>query len=279
MIGRALTAPILVGAPDVSGKVRRQLASSGSMPTRATSILLLAAALVAGATGGVRADEGRIVSAHAIAPAPADTAPAGAAPADAAPTGAVAPAAASEAPATAPAAPALRAPVGASAVDAPAPEATAAPSPNARAAASGGVTISGFAFHPSALTVHVGDTISWTNDDSASHTATADDGSFDTGTLERGRSGSHTFTRAGTFAYHCTIHPSMHGTVTVLAAASGSAPAGGSTGAPAPGATAPAAPAASAPTLPNTGVDALGLALAGLGLLVAGLALRRVATR
>ena len=70
-------------------------------------------------------------------------------------------------------------------------------------------------FGPAAITVHVGDTITWTNADAAPHTATADDGSFDTGTLARGQSGSHTFTSAGTFAYHCTIHPSMRATVKV----------------------------------------------------------------
>ncbi|HEX7290611.1 MAG TPA: plastocyanin/azurin family copper-binding protein, partial [Conexibacter sp.] len=111
----------------------------------------------------------------------------------------------------------------------------------------------------------------WTNADAASHTATADDGSFDTGTLAQGRSGSHAFTSAGTFAYHCTIHPSMHGTVTVVAS---------TTAAPAPApAPAAAAPAASAPTLPNTGMDALARALAGLAMLLAGLALRRLAAR
>ncbi len=134
------------------------------------------------------------------------------------------------------------------------------------------MTISDFVFRPSAITVHVGDTISWTNEDAAPHTATADDGSFDTGTLDRDGSGGHTFTRAGTFAYRCTIHPSMRGTVTVL---------GSAAAAPAPVAPAPAAgaPAASAPTLPNTGTDALGLALAGLAVLLAGLALRFFAVR
>jgi hypothetical protein len=76
------------------------------------------------------------------------------------------------------------------------------------------------------VTVHVGDTITWTNQDVAPHTATASDGSFDTGNISQGKSGSHTFDTAGTFAYICSIHPSMKGTVTV-AAASGAANPGG----------------------------------------------------
>jgi plastocyanin len=151
-----------------------------------------------------------------------------------------------------------------------------AETPVAHAAATTGATISGFAFHPGAIAVHVGDTISWSNQDSATHTATANDGSFDTGEIAHGASGSHTFTTAGTFSYHCSIHPTMHGTVTVLAAAAAPSPSAapapsGSTTPPASGA---APPAAAAPSLPNTGVDAGGLALLGLGLLLAGLALR-----
>jgi plastocyanin len=72
---------------------------------------------------------------------------------------------------------------------APAPSPAPAPTPVARAAASGGVSIQGFAFHPGSMTVNVGDTVTWTNQDSAQHTATANDGSFDTGTLRRGQSG------------------------------------------------------------------------------------------
>jgi plastocyanin len=106
-----------------------------------------------------------------------------------------------------------------------------------RAAAATGVTIKNFLFAPRAITVHVGDSVSWTNQDSAPHTATANDGSFDTGQLAKGKSGSHTFTKAGTFAYICSIHPSMKGTVTVAAAVATPA---------APGTTTPAAPSAGA---------------------------------
>jgi plastocyanin len=98
------------------------------------------------------------------------------------------------------------------------------------AAADGSVAMAGFAFDPATITVEVGDSVTWRNEDSAPHTATADDGSFDTGNVASGADDSVTFDRAGTFAYTCTIHPSMRGTVVVQAAASG----GGATVTPAP---------------------------------------------
>ncbi len=96
--------------------------------------------------------------------------------------------------------------------------------PNADAAGSA-VSIQGFAFHPSAISVPVGSTITWTNQDSAPHTATAKDGSFDTGTLKQGQSMTVTFSKEGTYAYYCQFHPFMLGTVTVTAAAAPAAPA------------------------------------------------------
>jgi plastocyanin len=77
------------------------------------------------------------------------------------------------------------------------------------------VTIADFAFSPASLTINVGDTVTWTNQDSATHTATATDGSFDTGNLAQGASGSITFDTAGTFNYICSIHPQMTGTIIV----------------------------------------------------------------
>jgi plastocyanin len=77
------------------------------------------------------------------------------------------------------------------------------------------VTIADFAFSPASLTINVGDTVTWTNNDSATHTATATDGSFDTGELAQGASGSVTFDTAGTFNYICSIHPQMTGTIIV----------------------------------------------------------------
>jgi hypothetical protein len=96
-----------------------------------------------------------------------------------------------------------------------------------KAAASSSVAIKNFLFSPRSISIHVGDTVTWTNQDSAEHTATAKDGSFDTGTLKKGQSGFHKFTKAGSIAYICSVHPSMKGTV-VVAAASGTGSGSGS---------------------------------------------------
>jgi len=77
------------------------------------------------------------------------------------------------------------------------------------------VEIKNFAFGPKTLTVKKGTTIIWTNQDSVGHTATSDDGSFDTGLLAKGESESVTFDKAGTFTYHCTPHPYMKATIIV----------------------------------------------------------------
>lgn len=81
------------------------------------------------------------------------------------------------------------------------------------------VQIRFFAYTPQTITVHVGNTVTWTNGDTAPHTATADDGSFNTGMIVQGASASVTLTRAGTFTYHCIIHPDMVATLVVTAAA------------------------------------------------------------
>jgi plastocyanin len=98
---------------------------------------------------------------------------------------------------------------------APPPAASAAPSAAPPAAAGNTVSIASFSFQPAELTVAVGTTVTWTNNDSASHTVTADDGSFKSGTLGNGATFSQTFATPGTFAYHCAIHSSMKGTITV----------------------------------------------------------------
>jgi LPXTG-motif cell wall-anchored protein len=91
----------------------------------------------------------------------------------------------------------------------------------ARAAASKTVTIADFAFSPKSVTIDVGDTVTWRNNDDVAHSATAEDGSFDTGTFAKGESRSETFDTAGTFEYICTPHPFMKGTVNVNAASGG----------------------------------------------------------
>lgn len=99
------------------------------------------------------------------------------------------------------------------------------------ASATSAVSIQSFAFSPVSITVAVGDSITWTNDQAGvPHTVTADAGGFDSGTLASGSQFSFTFSTPGTFTYHCTIHSFMHGSVTVMAAG-GSAPA---TASPAP---------------------------------------------
>ena len=105
-----------------------------------------------------------------------------------------------------------------------APAASAAPSaaasdaaPSEAPAAGGGdaVTIANFAFGPASLPVAAGSTVTWTNNDSAAHTVTADDGSFDSSNIAAGATFSQTFDTAGTFAYHCNIHPNMKATIEV----------------------------------------------------------------
>jgi plastocyanin len=76
------------------------------------------------------------------------------------------------------------------------------------------VTIQNFSFGED-IEVAVGDTVTFDNADSAPHTATADDGAFDTGNIAPGASADVTFDEAGTFPYHCTIHSQMTATVTV----------------------------------------------------------------
>jgi plastocyanin len=80
---------------------------------------------------------------------------------------------------------------------------------------SNAVDITGFAFSPETLTISIGDTVAWTNKESATHTATADGGEFDSGNLGNGDTFSHTFTAAGTYTYYCKIHTSMTATIIV----------------------------------------------------------------
>ncbi len=97
------------------------------------------------------------------------------------------------------------------------PESTESePAPSGEAAKSEKVDIVEFTYQPDPVVVQVGGKVIWQNQDTAPHTATADDGSFDTGTIEKGKTGSETFKEAGTFTYFCEIHPTMHGTVEVV---------------------------------------------------------------
>jgi plastocyanin len=75
------------------------------------------------------------------------------------------------------------------------------------------VSIHNMAF--SNLSVAKGTTVTWTNNDAMAHTVTADDASFDSGNIAPGATFSHTFSTAGTVAYHCSIHTGMKANVVV----------------------------------------------------------------
>jgi plastocyanin len=78
------------------------------------------------------------------------------------------------------------------------------------------IAIQNFAFSPSTITINQGDTITWTNMDSSTHTVTSDSGSeLASGNIPDGQTFSHTFNTVGTFDYHCSIHPMMKGEVIV----------------------------------------------------------------
>ena len=126
-----------------------------------------------------------------------------------------------------------------------------------------GVTVADYSFTPASIGVTVGDTVSWTNSGKAAHTITADDGSFNAGKVASGGTFNYTFSKVGTFAYHCEFHPEMVGSVTVgEAGAPAPAPApvaGGSAGDSA-GATRSAGSAATAqggPGAVNSSVDVI----------------------
>lgn len=77
------------------------------------------------------------------------------------------------------------------------------------------VEIVKFKFKSAKLSVNVGDTVRFTNKDGAPHTATANNGSFNTGKLSKGKSGDVTFSKAGKISYYCKYHPNMKGVITV----------------------------------------------------------------
>jgi plastocyanin len=89
--------------------------------------------------------------------------------------------------------------------------AQSAPAPQA-------VTIDNFSFAPAEITVAPGTTLTWTNQQNARHTTTADNGEWDSGILATNQTFSLTMDRVGDFAYHCDIHPEMVGIVHVTAA-------------------------------------------------------------
>ena len=141
------------------------------------------------------------------------------------------------------------------------------------AAASGSVQMRDFSFSPATITVDVGDSVTWVNAGEEPHNAVGDD--FSTSLLDAGESGSKSFSSAGTFSYICTVHPQMKGTVKVVGAAR-----------PEPGRRSGLGHrgrlgrrgghrrADKGPQLANSGLDAWLLALAGVAMLAAGMAIR-----
>jgi len=98
------------------------------------------------------------------------------------------------------------------------PSAPATATPSAVMGGGDTIEIKNFAFDPGSLAVKTGTVVTWINQDSVPHIIASDTGSpvpFSSDSLSTGSSYSFTFTQAGTYAYYCTIHPSMKGTVIV----------------------------------------------------------------
>lgn len=87
--------------------------------------------------------------------------------------------------------------------------------PNTPPPSANSVSIVNMSFSPATLTVTAGTTVTWTNNDNMTHTVTSDAVGFDSGDLAVGVKFSKVFSVAGTFTYHCTIHPTMKGTIIV----------------------------------------------------------------
>ena len=77
------------------------------------------------------------------------------------------------------------------------------------------VSIVNMSFSPATLTVTAGTTVTWTNNDNMTHTVTSDATGFDSGDLTVGSKFSKVFSVACTYSYHCTIHPTMKGSIVV----------------------------------------------------------------
>ncbi|MGC7097327.1 cupredoxin domain-containing protein [Amycolatopsis lurida] len=93
--------------------------------------------------------------------------------------------------------------------------------PASASAASTHVMISGYAYSPATLTVRTGDTVTWSNHDQAPHdvVTTSAPASFKSPMLATGQSWSHTFAKAGSYSYYCSVHPDMKAKVAAQQAA------------------------------------------------------------
>lgn len=92
--------------------------------------------------------------------------------------------------------------------------ATSSPNPST-SAASQTVVMQGFTFQPASITIQTGASVTWRNDDSVSHQIVSNTNAFSSPVLNAGGSYTHVFDQAGTYSYHCGIHPYMTGTITV----------------------------------------------------------------
>jgi plastocyanin len=97
----------------------------------------------------------------------------------------------------------------------PTPAPTPAPQGTTVTIPQGARSLTTTAYAPNPITVSVGTAVTWTNNDTIAHTATANNGAFDTGNLAAGSSKTITMSTAGSFPYHCTIHPGMVATINV----------------------------------------------------------------
>jgi plastocyanin len=102
------------------------------------------------------------------------------------------------------------------------PAESTTPAPNSTTT----VDISNHAFNPAQLNVAPGTTVTFVNNDTVPHTATADNGVFDTGVLQPGQSLDVFFDGSGTVTYHCELHPDMQGSIVVGEAGQAGEPAG-----------------------------------------------------
>jgi plastocyanin len=99
------------------------------------------------------------------------------------------------------------------------PSPTPVPTPGGASSAvsipAGAEILGNRAFTPDNLEIDAGTTVTWTNTDSVAHTSTSNANGWDSGIIAPGRQFSFTYQTAGTFPYHCAIHPGMVGTVVV----------------------------------------------------------------
>ena len=130
------------------------------------------------------------------------------------------------------------------------------------------VNVADFRFSPGTVTIKAGESVTWSSSGPSPHTVTADDQSFDSGTLNPGQSFSHTFSTPGTYHYHCQFHVAQGMVGTVVVQAATTTPPPSPTSSPTPS----GEPSPTSTPLPNTGLGTGWLVggMAGLGLVIAG---------